>query len=86
MTVADQLFEEAKHLPDALAREALDFVQFLRQRYENRDDAAPQPAEDDVRTMLEQSRQDMIAGKVVPLAPVLDRVRAVAAGIRAARP
>jgi hypothetical protein len=34
MTLADQLFEQAKLLPEPLAREALDFVLFLRARYE----------------------------------------------------
>lgn len=34
MTLADQLFEQAKHLPEPLAREALDFVLFLRARHE----------------------------------------------------
>ncbi len=32
MTVADLLYEEAKRLPAPLAREALDFVLFLRNR------------------------------------------------------
>ena len=34
MTLADQLFTQAKLLPDPLVREALDFVLFLRQRHE----------------------------------------------------
>lgn len=34
MTLADQLFEQAKLLPEPLAREALDFVLFLRARHE----------------------------------------------------
>jgi hypothetical protein len=34
MTVADQLFEQAKELPERLVREALDFVLFLRARHE----------------------------------------------------
>jgi hypothetical protein len=34
MTIADQLFEQAKQLPEPLAREALDFVLFLRARHE----------------------------------------------------
>ena len=34
MTLADQLFSQAKLLPDPLVREALDFVLFLRQRQE----------------------------------------------------
>jgi hypothetical protein len=34
MTVAEQVYEQAKLLPDALAREALDFVLFLRARQE----------------------------------------------------
>ncbi len=37
MTLADQLFEQAKHLPEPLAREALDFVLFLRARHERRE-------------------------------------------------
>ena len=32
MTVAEQVYEQAKLLPDALAQEALDFVLFLRAR------------------------------------------------------
>lgn len=34
MTLADQLFTQAKLLRDPLVREALDFVLFLRQRHE----------------------------------------------------
>ena len=34
MTLADQLFTQAKLLPDPLVREALDFVLFLRQGHE----------------------------------------------------
>ena len=34
MTVAEQVYEQAKLLPDALAQEALDFVLFLRARQE----------------------------------------------------
>ena len=34
MTVAEQVFEQAKLLPEPLAREALDFVLFLRSRQE----------------------------------------------------
>jgi hypothetical protein len=34
MTVAEQVFEQAKLLPEPLAREALDFVLFLRDRQE----------------------------------------------------
>ena len=34
MTVADQVYEQAKLLPQALAQEALDFVRFLRARQE----------------------------------------------------
>jgi hypothetical protein len=34
MTVAEQVHEEAKLLPEPLAREALDFVLFLRGRQE----------------------------------------------------
>jgi hypothetical protein len=37
MTLAEQLFEQAKLLPDPLAQEALDFVLFLRERQERRD-------------------------------------------------
>jgi hypothetical protein len=32
MTLAEELFEQAKMLPDPLAREALGFVLFLRER------------------------------------------------------
>ena len=34
MTLADQLFTQAKLLPDPVVRDALDFVLFLRQRQE----------------------------------------------------
>jgi hypothetical protein len=34
MTVAEQVYEQAKLLPEPLAREALDFVLFLRERQE----------------------------------------------------
>jgi len=34
MTVAEQVFEQAKLLPQPLAQEALDFVLFLRARQE----------------------------------------------------
>jgi hypothetical protein len=34
MTVAEQVYEQAKLLPEPLAREALDFVMFLRDRQE----------------------------------------------------
>ena len=34
MTVAEQVYEQAKLLPEPLAREALDFVMFLRERQE----------------------------------------------------
>lgn len=34
MTVAEQVYEQAKLLPEPLAREALDFVLFLRNRQE----------------------------------------------------
>ncbi len=33
MTIADQLFEQAKQLPEPAAREALDLVLFLGARY-----------------------------------------------------
>jgi hypothetical protein len=34
MSVADQLYEQARLLPEPLAREAFDFVLLLRQRQE----------------------------------------------------
>lgn len=34
MTVAEQVYEQAKLLPEPLALEALDFVLFLRERQE----------------------------------------------------
>jgi hypothetical protein len=37
MTVAEQLFEQARLLPEPLAREALDFVLFLRARQDRGD-------------------------------------------------
>jgi hypothetical protein len=42
------------------------------------------PARDEasVRAMLEQSRRDIAAGRIVALEPVLDRMRAAADGIR----
>ena len=35
MTVAEQVYEQAKLLPEPLAREALDFVLFLRSRLDS---------------------------------------------------
>ena len=35
MTVAEQVYEQTKLLPEPLAREALDFVLFLRERQES---------------------------------------------------
>jgi hypothetical protein len=32
MSIADQIYEQVKALPDPLAREVLDFVAFLRNR------------------------------------------------------
>ena len=32
MTIADQVYEQVKALPDQLAREVLDFVVYLRER------------------------------------------------------
>jgi hypothetical protein len=37
MTVAEQVYEQAKLLPDAMAQEALDFVLFLRARQERKE-------------------------------------------------
>lgn len=37
MTLADQLFEQVKQLPEPLAQEALDFVLFLRARHERKE-------------------------------------------------
>jgi hypothetical protein len=34
MALADKIYEAAKPLPDALAREVLDFIEFLRSRNE----------------------------------------------------
>jgi hypothetical protein len=35
VTVAEQVYEQTKLLPEPLAREALDFVLFLRERQES---------------------------------------------------
>jgi len=45
-------------------------------------DESPQVSEASIRAMLEQSRQDIAEGRTVPLAPVLDRMRATAERIR----
>ena len=45
----------------------------------------PQRSEAAIRAMLEQSRRDIEAGRMTPLAPVLDRMRAVARRIRQER-
>jgi hypothetical protein len=37
MTIADENFEQARQLPEPLARDALDFVLFLRTRHQRRD-------------------------------------------------
>ena len=34
MTTADQIHDEAKALPEALAREVLDFIEFLKQKHD----------------------------------------------------
>ena len=34
MTIADLVYEQAKRLPDHMAREVLDFIGFLRERQE----------------------------------------------------
>ena len=34
MTIADLVYEQAKRLPDHLAREVLDFIGYLRERQE----------------------------------------------------
>jgi hypothetical protein len=56
---------------------------------DNLDDAAEDgpvpPDETAIRTMLEQSRRDIAEGRVRPLAPVLDRMRATAHEVRARR-
>ena len=43
---------------------------------------APPADEPAIRAMLDQSRLDIAEGRVTPLAPVLDRLRAVAELIR----
>jgi hypothetical protein len=37
MTIADQVYEQVKTLPDQLAREVLDFVGYLRERRDRAD-------------------------------------------------
>jgi hypothetical protein len=44
-----------------------------------------QPDEAEVRAVLEQSRRDIAEGCTVPLAPVLDHMRATAERIRSRR-
>jgi hypothetical protein len=56
----------------------------------HRDDSAgqddlPRMSEAAVRKMLEESRRDIAEGRVVPLAPVLDRLRAAAERVRRER-
>lgn len=45
-------------------------------------DGRPLRSEAELRTMLERSRRDIAEGHTVPLAPVLDRMRATAERIR----
>lgn len=49
------------------------------------DDKARQPDEAEIREMLERSRRDIAEGRTVPLAPVLDRMRATAKQMRSQR-
>jgi hypothetical protein len=44
-----------------------------------------QSVEAEVRTMLEQSRRDIVGGRTSPLEPVLDRMRATAQRMRSER-
>jgi hypothetical protein len=37
MTLAEAIYQHSRNLPEAAAREALDFVQFLEQRYTQRE-------------------------------------------------
>jgi hypothetical protein len=36
MSLADNIYHHSRNLPDQAAREALDFIQFLEQRYSNK--------------------------------------------------
>ena len=38
MTIAEQIYEAAKPLPEALAREALHYVEYLRMKVQERDE------------------------------------------------
>jgi hypothetical protein len=38
MSTANLIYEEVKNLPEDLAMEALDFVQFLKTKYQNSED------------------------------------------------
>jgi hypothetical protein len=49
------------------------------------DDNPPNRDEAAIREMLEQSRRDISEGRIVPLAPVLARMRATAKRVRQAR-
>ena len=37
MNIIEEICREAQHLPEPLAREALDFINFIKTRYETKD-------------------------------------------------
>ena len=58
MTVAELLYEEAKHLSPPLAQEALDFVLFLRNRQEHAEWRNPMAAQDQSLTTILDNDKD----------------------------
>lgn len=45
MTLAENIYHHSRNLPEQAAREALDFVQFLEQRYAGKAAARPEDTE-----------------------------------------
>ena len=45
MTLAENIYHHSRNLPEQAAREALDFVQFLEQRYAGKSAARPEDTE-----------------------------------------
>lgn len=43
MSLADEIYQHSLTLPDEAAREALDFIEFLEQRYGKKATSAPKP-------------------------------------------
>lgn len=54
MTLAETIYEHSKKLPEAAAREVLDFIEFLEQRYAARPEEPPVTDEERRKAALER--------------------------------